>query len=379
LIQVFQPSLGEEELKAIGNVFASNWLGKGQSVQAFTEGFAASLQAQPGHFLTTTCCTEGLFLAGELFGFGPEDEVLAPTVSFIAVGHAILSRGAKMVLCDVDARSLNATVDHAAACITPRTKAIYLNHYGGVPCDMDPILELCREKGIAVIEDSACAVRSFYKGKAIGTLGDMGVWSFDAMKALCAGDGGMLHFRSRDLLRKAQESLYLGLPASQKSGLDNSNSGRPAWWEIEVNGYGRRAIMNNITAAIASVQLGKLDGFLKRRREVYETYRREFATLDWLTLPPVLPEHCESSYYFFWVQTEYRDPLAKYLLEQGIYTTFRYWPLHRVEFFKYPGGGFPNADWACARTLNLPLHQALSDSDVQQVVEAVRRFGREKI
>lgn len=379
MINVFQPSLGREELEALSAVFASNWLGKGKSVADFTEAFAAGLGASPDRFLTTTCCTEGLFLAGELFDFGPGDEILAPSISFIAVGNSILSRKSKLVLCDVDPRTLNTTAEHVAARLTPRTKAIFLNHYGGVPCDMDPILELCGSKGVAVIEDSACAVRSFYKGRAAGTLGDMGAWSFDAMKTLCAGDGGMLHFKSPGMLAKAQESLYMGLPASQKSGLDSSGSGKISWWEIEVNGYGRRAIMNNITGAIALVQLGKLPAFLERRRRIYETYERELAGLDWLTLPPSLPAYVDSSYYFFWIQTRMRDELAKFLYDRGVYTTFRYWPLHKVAHFGYHGPALPGSDYASAHTLNIPLHQSLTDADVGKVIDLIRLFGKERL
>lgn len=378
MINVFQPSLGREELDAVGAVFSSNWLGKGQSVKDFTEAFAASLSTPPERFLTTTCCTEGLFLAGDLFGFGPGDEVIAPAVSFIAVGNSILSRGATLVLCDVDPRTLNATAEHIATRITSRTKAVFLNHYGGVPCDMDPILELCATRGIKVIEDSACAVRSFYKGRAAGTLGDMGTWSFDAMKTLCAGDGGMLCFKDPADLIRAQEALYMGLPASQKSGIDSSGAGRAAWWEIEVNGFGRRAIMNNITGAIALVQLGKLPGFLARRRAIHERYMRELADQAWLMGPPALPTHVESSYYFHWIQTEKRDALARYLYDRGVYTTFRYWPLHKVSRFGYRGPALPGSDRAAEVTLNIPLHQGLTDDEVAKVIDLIRRFGREQ-
>jgi len=176
MINVFQPALGEEELIRIKEVFQSNWIGKGQHVLDFEKSFALSLKADPQHFTSTTCCTEGLFLSTELFGLGKGDEVIVPTISFVAVGSAVVACGAKLVLCDVDPRSLNVRVSDIAAKITPKTKAVYITHYGGVPCDMDPILELCTKKGIIVIEDAACAVQSFYKGKACGTLGDMGVW-----------------------------------------------------------------------------------------------------------------------------------------------------------------------------------------------------------
>jgi dTDP-4-amino-4,6-dideoxygalactose transaminase len=379
MINIFQPSLGNEELARISDVFRSNWLGKGNVVLDFEKGFAASLRADPSLFTSTTCCTEGLFLAMELFHVGAEHEVIIPSCSFVAVGSAVLAAGAKMVFCDVDPRSMNVSAANIAAKLTERTKAVYVTHYGGVPCDMDPIIELCRPRKIAIIEDAACAVRSFYKGRACGTLGDMGVWSFDAMKIICTGDGGMIYLRAPKLMEAAKESLYLGLPNKQKSGMDNSATGTPTWWEYQINRPGRRAVMNNVAGAIGLSQLEKLPGFLARRRAIHDRYDRELSGLKWLALPPPLPSDCESSYYFYWIGLERRDALAKYLLDQGVYTTFRYWPLHRVDYFldraaRLDDTGLPGAEHASRNVLNIPLHQALTDDDVTRIIDLVRRF-----
>lgn len=376
MINIFQPALGREELDRIAEVFRSNWIGKGNATLEFEKGFAASLQADARLFTSTTCCTEGLFLATELFGIGPGDEVIVPACSFVAVGSAVLRSGATLVLCDVDPRSMNVSADHIAACLSPRTKAVFITHYGGVPTDLDPILTLCREREIRVIEDAACAVRSFYKGKACGTLADMGTWSFDAMKILCTGDGGMLYLRTPEWLEAAKESLYLGLPNKQKSGMDSSATGAANWWEYEVTRPGRRAIMNNIAGAIGLAQLAKLDGFLARRRAIHERYVAAFDGLPGIDLPPALPREYTSSYYFFWLQTPARDQLAKYLLERGVYSTFRYWPLHKVAYFRERArfGALPGADFASSHTLNIPLHHALSDDDVAKVIELIRAF-----
>lgn len=376
MINIFQPCLGGEELAALKEVFASNWIGKGNSTLAFEKGFAEMLKSNPALFTSTTSCTEGLFLATELFGIGPGDEVIVPTCSFVAVGSAVVASGARLVFCDVDPRTMNVTADHIAARLTPATKAVYITHYSGVPCDMDPILSLCRAHGITVIEDAACAVRSFYKGRACGTLADMGTWSFDAMKILCTGDGGMLFLRTPELAEAAKESLYLGLPDKQKSGMDSSATGTVNWWEYQVTRPGRRAIMNNIAGAIGLVQLGKLGSFLTRRRAIHERYLAELADLDWLTLPPPIPADCVSSYYFFWVQTPARDRLARHLLDHGVYSTFRYWPLHKVEYFaaRASAASLPGADFASTHTLNIPLHQSLTDGNVAQIIRLIRDF-----
>jgi len=378
MINIFQPCLGNEELDALKRVFESNWIGKGGLVTEFEEAFSTSLKMESKSFCSTNSCTEGLFLAGDLYQFGPADEVIVPSISFVAVGSSVVAKGARLVLCDADSRTLNTTAELIEQKISSKTKAVILNHYGGVPCDMEPILALCRERGIAVIEDSACAPRSFYKGRAVGTLGDMGTWSFDAMKIVCTGDGGMIYLRDPAQMMRAKEQLYLGLPVKQTSGLDSAGAGSQNWWEFEINRPGRRAIMNNIAGAIGLEQMKKLPAFIGRRKKAHERYVQELGELGWLELPPRLKDDIVSSYYFFWIQSEHRDELARYLKERDIYTTFRYWPLHRISYFGQKDADLRGTEEALQRTLNIPMHQSLSDDDVEQVIDAIKEFGRSK-
>ena len=376
MINVFQPSLGSEELKEIKKIFDSNWLGKGPVVNKFEEAFAHSLKAPSSNFISTTCCTEALFLATELFGLDESCEVIVPSISFVAVANSLLAKGAHIVLCDVDPRSLNATIEHIENKVSTKTKALFLNHYGGVPCELDPILALCKSKNILLIEDSACAVHSFYKEKACGTFGDMGMWSFDAAKILVTGDGGMMFLKSPDQLLMAKELLYHGLPDKQSSGFDSSKTGTSNWWEFDVHHYGRRAIMNDITACMGMVQLGKLKSFIARRKEISEIYTKELSPLDWLFLPPSLPDYVQSCYYTYWVQLKERDRLAKFLYERNVYTTFRYWPLHRIKHFHLATDQLPHSDYVSNHTLNIPLHQSLTNDEVYKIINYIYDFGK---
>jgi dTDP-4-amino-4,6-dideoxygalactose transaminase len=375
MIQLLQPLVGSDELRRISQVFESNWLGKGDVVKQFETEFARHINAESERIVSTTCATEALFFAPELFDIKPGDEVIAPTISFIAVGNAIVSKKAQLVLCDVDRHTLNVTAEHLESKLTKRTRAVILTHYGGLPCDMDPILELCGSRGIAVVEDSACAIKSYYKGKACGTIGDMGIWSFDYGKVITAGDGGMVYFKSKGHVGIAKEQWYLGLSEHDKSGIDRASAGKANWWEIEIERPGRRAIMNNIAAAIGLAQLDKVDQFIARRKAIDERYREELSASSWITLPPIPPKQSESCHYFFWIQVEQRDELALFLREHGIYSTFRYWPLHKVRYFNHKVRGFTNADYASRHTLNIPLHHGLSDDDVTQVIELIKQFG----
>jgi aminotransferase len=375
VINVFQPALGEEELQAVRAVFESNWVGKGKITEKFEHAFSSHLAIQHGLVRSVSCCTEGLFAAMESIGVSTGDEVVMPSISFVGAGNAVAATGARPVFCDVDPRTLNATPESVAAALTKKTKAVILLHYGGVPADVDAILPILKERGVRLVEDSACSVASRYKGRACGTLGDIGVWSFDAMKILVTGDGGMVYCSSEDEARRIEERTYLGLGC--KSGLVGFQSMRNRWWEFNISCFGRRAITNDIASAIGLVQIKRLPAFVQRRKAVHEAYDTAFSGLSWLQTPPKVREDCESSYYLYWIQTEpsVRDRLAGFLKGAGIYTTFRYHPLHRVRAYRYEVT-VPGAEWAAERTLCLPIHQSLSDADVDRIVDEVKSFGK---
>ena len=373
MINVFQPSLGKEELERIREVFASNWLGKGKINDEFETGFASHLGVDRKHVFTTNCCSEGLFSSMHMFDIHEGDEVIMPTISFVGAGNAVRAAGAKLVLSDVDKRTLNVRAKDIEPLITKNTKAIMFIHFGGVPCEMDEILDLAETYNLKVIEDSACSVYSRYKDKACGTMGDMGMWSFDAMKILVCADGSMLYFKDPKLKIKAEKWLYFGLES--KSGYSNSIDKK--WWEYDVSSFGHRAIMNDVTAAMAVEQLKKLPRFIARRKEIHEIYDRELADVSWIDIPEPLKDYCRSSYYFYHIQiaSGHRDDVARYLREHDIYTTFRYFPLHRVPHYGITGS-FPNANYAADNTLCIPMHQSLSDDDVAKVIACLKEYGK---
>ena len=372
MIQLFRPTLGEEEVAAVSAVFESGWIGRGPRTQEFEQRFAGHLGVGGEHVKSINSCTEGLFLAMELLELGPGDEVVLPTIGFVGAANAIAARGATPVFCDVDHRTLNARVEDIEAKLTGRTKAVLPLHYGGYPGEIAEIAELCHDRGVALVEDAACAVSSRSGERACGTFGDLGTWSFDAMKILVTGDAGMLYVRDPELAERAEKMIYLGLES--ESGFTAAGS-HERWWEFEISSFSRRSTINDLVSAIGLVQLGKLPSFIERRREVHERYDAELAGLGWLETPPPLPEGQSSSYYFYWLQLQegVRDRLAAHLKEQGVYTTFRYYPLHQVGLYGSKER-LPSAERAANETLCIPIHQALSDDDVAKVVGAVQAF-----
>lgn len=373
MINVMQPTLGKEELDRIKEVFDSNWIGKGKLVFDFEKAYAEHLGSTQNKVLSTNCCSEGLFSSMHLCDIKAVDEVIVPTISFVGAGNAVCANGSKLVLCDVNPRTLNATPEDIEKVITNKTKAILLHHYGGVPCEMDRIMQLADLYGLKVIEDCAPGVCSSYKGQAIGTFGDIGMWSFDAMKILVCGDGAILHFKNPELRAKADKWLYFGLEA--KSGYENSVAQK--WWEFDISCYGHRAIMNNVTAAMALEQLKKLPDFMNKRANVHKMYNEGLKDLTWIDLPLPIEEDCKSSYYFYHIQLKNgkRNELARYLRERGIYTTYRYFPLHRVHYYGV-NGSFPNADYAADNTLCLPMHQSLTTNEIEMIIGIIKEFGR---
>ncbi|HEX2313141.1 MAG TPA: DegT/DnrJ/EryC1/StrS family aminotransferase [Thermomonospora sp.] len=371
MINAFQPMLGEEELAAVAAVFESNWIGKGPRVAAFEAAFAAHLGVRADQVMTLNSCTEATFLAMELAGVGPGRDVVLPSVSFVGAANAVAAHGARPVFCDVDARTLNPSVHDVAAALTPATRAVLVLHYAGYPGDIARIAELCRSRGILLIEDAACAVASRAGDRACGTFGDLGVWSFDHGKIAVTVDGGMLYARDPELVRRGAKRAYFGL--EQFSGFDHAKVTDTRWWEFEVSSFSRRSIMNDVTAAIGCVQLGRLGGFLERRRAIVARYDADLAGLPGVHLPPAPPPGHTLSYYMYWVQMDprIRDDVARDLYRSGIYTTFRYPPLHRVPIYGSEAR-LPGAEHAADTTLCLPLHQGLSDADVDLIVREFR-------
>jgi aminotransferase len=371
MINVFQPSLGAEELAAVAEVFDSGWVGNGPRVAQFEAAFARHLGVPGTRLLSVDTCTEATFLAVQLAGLGPGSDVVMPTVAFVSAANAIAAHGARPVFCDVDPLTLNPTVEHVEAALTPATRAVLVLHYGGRPGQIDRIARLCADRGLVLIEDAANAVASAIGDRACGTFGDFGVWSFDHGKIAVSVDGGMLYARDPDLIERGRKLAYLGL--EQATGFAQAQRARTRWWDIEVSSFSRRSVMNDVLAAIGCVQLRRLDGFLRRRAEIVGYYDDALAGVPELVLPPPLPDGHRDSHYFYWVQMPagIRDDVARDLYERGVYTTMRYPLLHRVSAYG-SHARLPGAEAAAARTLCLPLHQGLSDADVDTVVAAVR-------
>ena len=371
MIEVFSNTLGAEEVEAVKRVFESKWLGYGNESKLFEKEFGEKIGSEK--VLITNCCTSALYMSMKILGIGRGDEVIIPSVNFIGCSNAVIDSGAKPVFADVDLNTLNIIPSEISRLKNERTKAVILLHYGGHPCNMNEIFE--NTEGLYIIEDSANSIVSKYKGKNCGTFGDIGCFSFDAMKILAVGDGGAIVLKDDALFEKAKEYRYFGLVPKGSSGIDSLKEGEERWWEIHLACTSNRCTNNDIISSIGRVQLRKLDGFIERRKTIWDIYQEELGEIDWLKCPPEPLPGTESSYYLYWLQLKKRDKFAKYLVNNGIYCTFRYYPLHLISQYNWKGS-LANAEHVNETTINIPLHQNLSDDDLQYVIKTIKSFNK---
>jgi len=372
MIQMFSNTLGKEELEAVKKVFDSKWLGFCNETKMFEKEFAQKIDHP--YVLSTNSCTTALNIAMRTLDIGPGDEVIIPTVNFVGCANAIISRGAKPVFIDVDTRYFNVLPSEIEKHRSSKTKAVLVLHYGGHPCNMDEIYQVA--DGLYIIEDSANSLFSTYKGKHCGTLGHAACFSFDSMKVLVTGDGGMITLKNEELYEKAFEYRYFGFPKESTSGMTSLEGGKiERWWEFSLNRISDRNVTNDILSSIGRVQLKKLPSFIEKRKEIWQIYQDEFKNLSFLETPPEPLPDTESSCYIYWlkIKDNKRDKFARYLVDNEIYCTFRYYPLHLVEYYQAKAS-LPNAELISEEAINIPLHQNLTEGDISKIVEVVKKF-----
>lgn len=364
-----KPWLGPEEVAAAGEAISSGWVAQGPRVAAFEEAVTRKVGAQAG--VAVSSCTTGLHLVLHALGIGSGDEVVTPSLSFIASANAPLYVGATPVFADVDPITMNLTVDTIEPVISDRTRAVILVHQLGMPADIDPIRELCERKEIALIEDAACAIGSTYKGNPIGSGSPYVVFSFHPRKVITTGEGGMIMTNDgsdADRLRSLrQHSMTV-------SAFDRHESDPADFESYPEMGFNFR--MTDIQAAIGSVQLSKLDEMVQRRRQLATQYRDLLGEVTGVILPHD-PEYGETNYQSFCIELEpsfglSRNDLIRHLHGGGIASRRGVMASHLEPAF--PGKSsapLPVTERLTASTVLLPLYHQMTESDLERVTEAV--------
>ena len=369
VIQVFRPSMGDEEVEAVAQVLKSGWIGLGPRTRKFEEEFAQYIGSR--YAIGVNSCTAALHLAIKAAGIDSGEIVTTP-ITFVSTAHAILYNNATPVFADVQEDTLNIDPVDIEQKITSKTRAIIPVHYGGHPCDMDEISEISAKHGLWVIEDAAHACGAEYKGKKAGTLGHFGCFSFHAIKNLATCDGGMITTNDEKAYQQILKLRWMGINADTYQ-----RSAKGYSWDYEVESLGFKEHMNDIIAAIGLVQLRKLNQMNARRREIVSYYNQAFKDIDWIETP-VERQYVKSSLHHYAIKVNKRDrnELIAHLAENGISATVHYRPLYLHPIYKKLGigGNCPVADKVWLKVILLPLYLEMSDSDINLVVSAVKSF-----
>ena len=363
-IQLFRPVICEEAIEAVVDVLSSGWLGLGPKTLAFEKAFAEYTGAS--FCVGVNSCTAALHLALRLLNLPPGAEVITTPLTFVSTNHVILYEGCKPVFADIQVETGNLDVGSVAERLTDRTGAIMLVHFGGYPCDQDEFYGLARERGIPIIEDCAHACGSTYKGKRIGSHGDIHAFSFNPVKNLTTGDGGALTISSREHDSRLRKLRSFGIDRETM----NRMGPQGYEWEYDVTEVGFRYAMNDIQAAIGLAQLPRLDEENARRAKVAEQYRALLSDVPGIELPSRKSDRTSSNHLFF-ILAEKRDALVEKLRSSGVDVGVHY--RRNDQYPMYEEQNLPNTEYFWGRVLSLPMHLALTDEQIDYVADVIKK------
>lgn len=365
--------MDEEEIEAVTKVLKSKWLSMGPVTQQFEKEFAEYLGVK--HAFAVSNGTAALHIAHWVLGIRAEDEVIVPSLTFVATSNSILYCGAKPVFADITSLDdFNISPRDILNKITPKTKAITVVHYGGYPCDMNAIMEIAHDHGLRVIEDAAHATGAEYKGRKCGTIGDVGCFSFFANKNLVTGEGGMIVTNDDILAEKIRIMRSHGMTTltwDRHKGHANS---------YDVVGIGFNYRINEMASALGLVQLKKLEENNGKRKTIVELYRKQLKTISEISTPF---DDCKdkSAHHIFPILLSEEVPRNKFierLKEKGIQTSIHYPPIHLFSYYKEMFG-FKNdfllkTEFVGKQEVTLPLHPLMKLEDITLIFNEINRF-----
>ncbi len=370
------PHITEAEIDEVVDTLRSGWLTTGPKTKRFEHEFATSIGIP--HALAVNSATAAMHLALDAAGVQPEDEVIVPVYTFTATAEVVIYCRAKPVFVDVNPGTYNIDPGQIEKYITPKTKAIMVVHIAGVPADMDPILEIARVHNLIIIEDAAHAFPARYRGRMIGTIGDLTAFSFYATKTLAVGEGGMLTTANPAYAERAALMTLHGISRDAWKRYSAQGS-----WFYEVLEAGFKYNMTDISAAIGLHQLARSEWLLERRRVIAERYTEAFSHhLELET--PYTPDYAQHAWHLYLLRlslerlTITREVFIQELSEAQIGASVHFIPLHLHPFYRdtysLQSEDFPVALRLYQRTVSLPIYPGMTDDDVEDVIAAVERI-----
>jgi dTDP-4-amino-4,6-dideoxygalactose transaminase len=378
------PVIEEEEIREVLDVLKSGWVTTGPKVRLFEEEFAEYVGCK--HAIAVNSCTAALHLALEAVGVVEGDEIITSPMTFAATSEVIRYFKARPIFVDIDSKTMNVDVKLVEDTVKrkfesgngKRLKAIIPVHYAGYPCDMDALMALASRYDLRIIEDAAHAFPTSYKGKMIGTLGDITCFSFYATKNITTGEGGMITTENEEY---ADRMRIMSLHGISKDAWKRYTAEGNWYYEIIAPGY--KYNLTDIAAGLGVAQLRKADAFLKRRMQIADRYHEAFQELDELGLPLAVEgkEGTTHSWHLYVIRLDLRriqidrNRFIEELRHKGIGTSVHFIPLHIHPYYRetygYQSDDFPVAYETYKRIISLPIYARMTDDDVERVIESV--------
>jgi len=376
------PEIGEEEINEVVDSLRSGWVTTGPKTKKFEEDFAKYIGVK--HALAVNSATSGLHLALDAVGIQRGDKVIVPVNTFTSTAEVVRYFDADPIFCDIDPDTFNISIAAIEKILSEHPnpseiKAIMPVHVAGQSCEMDEIAELAKKYNLKIVEDAAHALPTTYKGKLIGTLSDVTVYSFYATKTLCTAEGGMVVTNDDEY---AQRIKVMRLHGFNRDAWNRYNSDKPAWYyEIIAPGY--KYNMADLAAAMGLHQLAKADKFHDRRCEIASKYNEAFKDLDQVQRPFVTRAEDKHSYHLYILKVPNRDEFIQKLSDKGVGTSVHWIPLHVQPYWKekynFEENMFPVAMKNFESIMSIPIYTKLTDIEVDYIIKSVKEVYEEII
>jgi dTDP-4-amino-4,6-dideoxygalactose transaminase len=373
MIPIAKPFLGKEEAQSAHDTILTGWITQGPKVAEFEKNFAEFVGSK--YAVAVSNCTTALHLSMIVAGIGPGDEVICPSMSYIATANSIVYVGATPVFAEINRKDYNLDIKDVEKRITSKTKAILLVHQMGMPGDIDGFKQLCEKYNLTLIEDAACAIGSEYKGAKIGSHSDYVCFSFHPRKVISTGDGGMISTSNEEIYNKLKLYRQHGMSINDRV---RHESKTVLFEDHLVVGYNFR--LTDIQAAVGIEQLKRLPWIIQERQKLAKVYHELLSRIDWMELPKE-QEGCFSNYQTYSVYLKSnapinRDALMQVFLEKDISTRRGIMTSHRETAYKNRGiWSLPISEGAADNSICLPLWVGMTEEDVKGIVEVVENIS----
>lgn len=379
MINIHEPNINLIDKFRILKSLFNKQIGKSKKVNEFENNLKQYLKLQ--NILTTNSATQGLF---EIFKLLKEElyestnvrkydkEIIISSMSYIGIASAIKSNDFKIKYCDINKDYLSIDLDNIKKSISKKTHAVVLQHYGGRPnYETKKIYEYLKSKNIYLIEDCATVLGGKLDNLHLGSFSDFSVWSFDPNKSITSLDGGAIHCKNINHYDKIKNNIYLGINDSPTS-YNNFIVNKDEWWKLNPMSYGSRNVLNEVCATLGISQLKRLNEIINRQNEIWNFYFENIKNKN-IVLPKPSPLYINESGFLFWIHSKNRNELAKYLKQNNIYSTFRYYPLHKTQLYK-SNTELLITEKIYNEVLCIPCHKNLTKKELKYIVKKINEF-----